>query len=794
MSNDALNVELPPKLAGALFKPSRYKFIRGGRGSAKSWSVARALIVKAFSKPERILCTREVQKSIKQSVHQLLKDQIASLKLTAFFEVLENEIRGANGSAFYFTGLSDHTVDSIKSFEGCTLVWCEEAHSITQQSWRILTPTIRAKNSEIWATYNPELETDETHQMAVINPQSDTISIELNYQDNPWFPEVLEKERLHALATMKPEDYAHIWEGRCKPAVEGAIYFDAMSATIAAGRIRDVPHDGALKTHVIFDLGMADSMTLILAQKVVSEIRVIHYIEGNQRILADYSQELRGLRLDDQPMNWGSIWLPHDGFHKRHQTGKDDATVLEGLGWAVERVPNTEVNTGIDRLREIFPRIYFNKDRTARLVECLKRYRWNINSKTGQATQPLHDEFSHGCLDGDSLISTARGLVAIRDVLIGDMVETPAGYAHVSFSGVTKIATEIIEMTLEDGSVLLMTPEHRVFTMRGVVTANTLRYNDSIFTKESAPCLSFQSIKSVGYRDALIESFRARDTGFGLPGVFTQVRSVAGSAYCILRFIAQYTVSRISGLRLNALTGICAIPTLTTGLLSGQPGRVSTLFKRLTGYASTSSQMGTIRQITENIEVSPCTAMFGKNIMAASQTECTSTTLTATNRTIASRILSCLQQVTTASTILARMLGLAVMQTNGKLSLLVNWLKHGTLAQRVWLGILNTGRRHGETGQKQQSNVVSAEKITRHTAQQYRSSAIKIAKLRRLGGADATRPVYDLTVDHHHCYIANGVLVSNCDAARYLALVADQLTNDSNIAKPIKYKQGRYIA
>ena len=93
-SPDALNVEFPPKLATALFTPSRYKFIRGGRGSGKSWSVARALIVKAFSKPERILCTREVQKSIKQSVHQLIKDQIAALGLGEFFQVLENEIRG----------------------------------------------------------------------------------------------------------------------------------------------------------------------------------------------------------------------------------------------------------------------------------------------------------------------------------------------------------------------------------------------------------------------------------------------------------------------------------------------------------------------------------------------------------------------------------------------------------------------------------------------------------------------------------------------------------------------------
>lgn len=406
-----LNVEFPPKLATVLFTPSRYKFIRGGRGSSKSWSVARALIIKAFAKPERILCTREVQKSIKQSVHQLLKDQIEALGLGGFFTVLETEIRGGNGSAFYFSGLSDQTTDSIKSFEGCTIVWCEEAQTISQRSWRILTPTIRAKDSEIWATYNPELDSDETHQMAVMRPSPDTISVEMNYHDNPWFPEVLEKERVEAKLRMKPEDYAHIWEGRCKPAVEGAIYFDALSASIAAERIREVPHDCSLKTHVVFDLGMADSMTLILAQKVASEIRIIHYIEGNQRILADYSAELRGLRLDDQPMNWGTVFLPHDGFHKRHQTGKDDATIMRGLGWDVQPVPNEHVTTGIDRAREVFPRVYFNKSRTVRLVECLKRYRWNLSNKTGEAVNPLHDEFSHGA-DAFRYLSLTESLMS----------------------------------------------------------------------------------------------------------------------------------------------------------------------------------------------------------------------------------------------------------------------------------------------------------------------------------------------------------------------------------------------
>jgi phage terminase large subunit len=390
-----MSLEFPGKLR-FLFKPARVKGCYGGRGSGKSWGFARALLVIGAGKRIRVLCAREVQKSIQQSVHQLLADQVASLGLQNFYEVLNTEIRGKNGTEFYFAGLSNETAESLKSFEGVTHCWVEEASNISKRSWEILIPTIRAEGSEIWLTFNPQLESDETYQRFVVNPPPDCVMVKMNYNDNPYFPKVLEGERAHAEATMKLDDYRHIWLGATKPAVEGAIYFDAMSQSIAAGRIRDVPHDGSIKTHVVFDLGWNDAMTLILAQKIGSEIRVIHYIEGNQRTLADYSAELKSLRLDDQPMNWGTLFLPHDGFHTRHQSGKDDATILRGFGWDVSQVPNTSVISGIDRAREIFPRVYFHKDRAAQLIECLKRYRWNISQKTGEAMQPLHDSFSHG--------------------------------------------------------------------------------------------------------------------------------------------------------------------------------------------------------------------------------------------------------------------------------------------------------------------------------------------------------------------------------------------------------------
>lgn len=377
-----------------LFQPARYKVVRGGRGSGKSWGFARALLIEGAKRPLRVLCTREVQKSIAQSVHQLLRDQIAALGLSAFYEVLNTEIRGKNGTQFFFSGLSDMTAESLKSFEGVDVCWVEEAQSVTKNSWDILIPTIRKEGSEIWVSFNPQLESDETFRRFVVNPPPGCVSVEMNYSDNRKFPSVLEAERKHAEATMKPEEYAHIWEGKCKPAVEGAIYFDQMAQ--ADKRIGEIPHDGTLKTHCIWDLGFNDSMAIILAQRVASEIRVVHYIEGTQRTLGDYSAELKALRLDGQPINWGSAWLPHDGFATRHQSGKSDATVLKALGWEVRRVPQTDVEAGIKRAREIFPRVYFNKTRAERLVECLKRYRRHVSQSTGEPGKPVHDEFSHG--------------------------------------------------------------------------------------------------------------------------------------------------------------------------------------------------------------------------------------------------------------------------------------------------------------------------------------------------------------------------------------------------------------
>lgn len=378
-----------PKRTQFLFRPYRYKVAHGGRGSGKSWAFARALLLLAAKKPLRILCAREVQKSIKDSVHKLLSDQIQAMGLGAFFEVLETAIRGRNGSEFAFAGLASHTVESIKSFEGCDIVWVEEAQTVSKRSWDVLIPTIRKPDSEIWVTFNPDMDTDETYQRFVVNPPPDSFVAQMNYSDNPWFPSVLEQERLHCQRTA-PKDYENIWEGKCKTVVDGAIYADEMRAVVESGRVRDVPYDPLLKVHVIVDLGWNDAMSIGLVQRAASELRIIRYIEDSHRTLDSYSAELRALNL-----NWGTLWLPHDGEHKDFKTGKSAQEIMQALGWSVSITPKLDVEQGIKLARMTLPRCYFDKS-TERLTECLKRYRRGINQTTNEPGAPLHDEYSHG--------------------------------------------------------------------------------------------------------------------------------------------------------------------------------------------------------------------------------------------------------------------------------------------------------------------------------------------------------------------------------------------------------------
>lgn len=412
-------VSLPRKLA-FLLEMHRYKIVYGGRGSAKSHSFARALLALGAHQKLRILCAREIQRSIDASVHALLKDCIISMGLESFYHVGETEIIGGNGTQFFFNGLAQHTVDSIKSFEGVDIVWVEEGQTVSKRSWDILIPTIRAPNSEIWVSFNPDMETDDTYVRFVKNRPPRSVVVKMNYTDNPWFPRELEEERAYCERT-NPEDYPNIWLGECRQVVVGAIYAKEMGAMSAEGRLRAVPYDPRLPVHTVWDLGWNDKMVVLMAQKPIpTVVNIVNYYEDNFRTYAEVVDE-----LDRLGYRWGTDWLPHDGQNKNPQTGQSAQQILRALGRReVKIIGRGNAEDGIRQVRMMLPRTYIDDSTRktfngtgfmggSRLIECLRRYRRNVPRNTGEPATPVHDEYSHGA-------DAARGLAMIVDKLTGE--------------------------------------------------------------------------------------------------------------------------------------------------------------------------------------------------------------------------------------------------------------------------------------------------------------------------------------------------------------------------------------
>lgn len=380
--------EFPAKLR-FLFEPARYKVLYGGRGGAKSWGVARALLIQATASPLRILCAREFQASIVESVHHLLQEQIVAFGLNSFYEVQNSVIRGANGSEFIFAGLRNN-VAKIKSFESIDRVWVEEAQTVSKSSWETLIPTVRKDGSEIWLTFNPELESDETYQRFVAKPPNGARVVKINWHDNPWFPETLRREK-DELKARDPDGYQNIWEGCCRLALDGAVYARELRLAHEEGRVGSVPYDAAKQVHTFFDLGWADNTSIWFAQTVGQELRLIDYYSNNQMPIHHYMSVLQ-----NRGYVYGTDWLPHDAKARTIATGRSVEEIMLAAGRRVRIVPNLSIFDGINAARTVFNRCYFDHQKCSEGLQSLRRYRYAVGQDMKQFSgQPLHDYHSH---------------------------------------------------------------------------------------------------------------------------------------------------------------------------------------------------------------------------------------------------------------------------------------------------------------------------------------------------------------------------------------------------------------
>lgn len=392
--------QFPTKLR-FLFQPARYKVLYGGRGGAKSWGVARALLLQGMQKRLLILCTREYQNSLDDSVYKILVEQIKQLELEAFYKIQATTISGANGTEFIFKGLKMN-INSIKSFEGVQRVWVEEAQTVSKTSWEVLIPTIREEESEIWVTFNPLLETDDTFVRFVKNPPSTAVVKKVNWSDNPWFPEVLRKE-MDDLRHKDRDAWLNVWEGHCRLTLDGAIYAKELRDATETNRICPVPYDRTVPVHTFWDLGFHDSTAIFFAQMCGFEMHIIDYLEVQQRTISDILLILQGKQYV-----YGTDWLPHDAQAKTlASAGRSVEQLLRASGRSVRIVPRLSIFDGINAARTVFPNCWFDSGKCADALQALRHYRYEVNEENGIFSKvPLHDQNSH-CADAFRYLAVA---------------------------------------------------------------------------------------------------------------------------------------------------------------------------------------------------------------------------------------------------------------------------------------------------------------------------------------------------------------------------------------------------
>lgn len=377
-----------PKALEYLFSPARYKVAYGGRGGSKSWSFVRALLLRAWQQKTRILCTREIQDSIKQSVHQLIRDQIVALGMTGFFEVKDKSIVGANGSEFQFEGLR-YNVDSIRSKEGIDICAVFEAKNVSKASWEVLIPTIRKEGSEIWIEFNPELDSDETYKRFVKNPPREAIVRKISWRDNPWFPQVLKGE-LEDLKERDEDAYLNVWEGHCRVTLDGAIYANELRKAQAEHRICHVPYVEDVPVNTFWDLGFSDCTSILFVQKVGLEYHVIDSYQDRLKKLPHYLQVIQ-----NRGYVYGTHYLPHDADHEM-LGAKSIKRQIEGAGYKVmtmERPKRKQL--GINAVRTMFNRLYIDETKAADALQAWRHYRYEVDEHGQWSREPLHDENSH---------------------------------------------------------------------------------------------------------------------------------------------------------------------------------------------------------------------------------------------------------------------------------------------------------------------------------------------------------------------------------------------------------------
>ncbi|MFQ5850902.1 MAG: PBSX family phage terminase large subunit [Candidatus Binatia bacterium] len=462
-----------------LFSPYRFKAYYGGRGGMKSHSFATALLIKATERRLRILCAREIQVSIRDSVKRLLDDKIANLHfydtrrrrffpLSSFYNSTQNEIRGANGSMFVFAGLRTDP-EKIQSMEGIDIAWVEESHTVSQHSLDILLPTVRKPGSEIWFTWNPRYESDPVDAMfrGKAGPPPRSLVREVSWQDNPWLPGE-QREQMEWQRARDPDKYAWIWEGHYVRRSEARVF-----RNWRVGSEAEFNAEGK-RLYYGADWGFSDDPSVM----------VRCWIEG-RTLYVDYEAWAVHCEIDKTPAlfdripdsrKWPCIadsarpetisYMRRNGFPNMRPARKGPNSVEEG----VEFLKNFDI--------VVHPRC-------RHVIDELTLYSYKVDKQTAEILPMLEDRKNH-CIAEGTLVTCLRGDIPIEHVTTDDRVLTRGGYQRVLFAGLTDVDRETVVVITTNG-LLCCTPDHEILTPHGPVRADALIYDDEIFNLYKRP-------------------------------------------------------------------------------------------------------------------------------------------------------------------------------------------------------------------------------------------------------------------------------------------------------------------
>lgn len=403
------NIQLPAKLISVFDGPADVRGAYGGRGSAKTRSFAKMAAVKGYQYGMEgisgiVLCARQFMNSLDDSSLEECKRAIEDEPwLADYYDVGEKYIKSKDGRInFAFAGL-DRNIASVKSKGRVLLCWIDEAEPVTDYALSILEPTLREEgtdwNAELWVTWNPERKGSAVDKIYRNSKDPMTKVVELNWRDNPKFPDKLDRQRIKD-KEQRPDDYEWIWEGAYRTIASGAYFAKQLTEAKAQNRIGRVAADPLMTIRLFADIGgtgaKADAFSIWAGQFIGKEIRVLDYYESVGQPLAAHLAWCRERGYTPDKAQW---WLPHDGAtqDKVHDVSYESA--LKQAGYKVTVVPNQgkgAAKARIEAARRLFPSMWFNEDTTESGRDALGWYheKWDENRNIGLG--PDHDWASHG--------------------------------------------------------------------------------------------------------------------------------------------------------------------------------------------------------------------------------------------------------------------------------------------------------------------------------------------------------------------------------------------------------------